>query len=190
MDDVFRWLRFAHRFLTATIFALAVTVPLFALNVSPAAAQSAGGNQNLAAASFLTVVSSGRVPGFVSTDVPSYLAARMTEAPLEDWSFGPISWDFVPPANRVDWSFRIDGEDGQAAAPASKRRYVARQLLLIEARLYLNGEFQAVTTNQVDIYGGSNDEDLAAAIRRISESLLGAHGAYQAIHSQRHVRPL
>jgi len=170
--------------------ALALAAMLLTFGGSSPAPAQADENRSVAAASFLTVISSGPLPGFVSTDVPSYLAARMAEAAVENWSFGPISWDFVPPSNRVEWSFRVDGGDGQAGATASKRRFIARRLLLIEARLYLNGEFQTVTTNQIDIYGGSDDEELAVAIRRISESLLGAHGAYQAVHSQKPARPL
>lgn len=191
MDDVFRWLWFARRSLTATIFALAATILFSSLNVSPAAAQTGAGRQDLATASFLTVVSSGPVPGFTSAEVPAYLSAVMTDTALENWTFGPVASDFAPPANRVEWSFRVDGADAaKPGAPAAKRRFVARQLLLIEARLYLNGEFQTVTTNQVDVYGGSEDQELAATIRRVSQSLLGAQGAYQAIYGQRSRRPL
>ncbi len=183
MDTRFRWLRPTAN---STVRMLALSAAMFVF-ASTAIAQTDPGRGTVASASFLTVVSSGKLPGFAGTDVPAYLSAIMTDAALDHWSFEPASSDFAPPANRVEWSFRIEGEDAAAptsvAVAATKRRYVARQLLLVEARLYLNGEFQTVTTTQADIYGGPDDKELAAVVRRMSELLLGTTGAYHAIHS-------
>jgi hypothetical protein len=138
----------------------------------------------------LTVISSGRLPGFALADIPAYLSREMAEATLDDWLFEPIAADFSPPADRVEWSFRVDGDKGAADPPISdNRRFVPRRLLVAEVRLYLNGQYQTVTSAQVDIYGGVRDEELAAFVRRLSQSLLGSAGAYHAIEFRQKPAP-
>ena len=188
MDARFHWLRSAAN-ATVRAFALAAVLFLPASAVSNAIAQTSAARGEVASASFLTVVSSGALPGFASADIPSYLSGIMTDAALDHWVFEPIASDFASPANRVEWSFRLEGDEPGAARPAAatttaKPRFVARQLVLVEARLYLNGEYQTVTGTQADIYGGPNDKELADVVRRVSELLLGATGAYHAVHSQ------
>jgi hypothetical protein len=53
--------------------------------------------------------------------------------------------------------------------------------ITIEARLYLNGEYQTLVEKQVVIQGGPSDPDLAAAVASLTENLLGPSGAYSAI---------
>jgi hypothetical protein len=131
----------------------------------------------------LTVISTGTVPGFASADVPSYLSAQMSDAPIADWQFEPVTADFAPPADRVEWSFRLDPATAQESSAPSlgKRRFVARQLVTVEVRLYLGGQFQTVTFAQTEIHGGPQDEAFAAFVQQLSERLLGAQGAYRAI---------
>ena len=50
--------------------------------------------------------------------------------------------------------------------------------ITIEARLYLNGEYQTLVEKQAVIEGGPNDPDLAAAVATVTQNLLGPSGAY------------
>jgi hypothetical protein len=61
-----------------------------------------------------------------------------------------------------------------------QRRGVHRPIT-IEARLYLNGEYQTLVERQATMQGGPNDPELAAAVASATASLLGPAGAYRAI---------
>jgi hypothetical protein len=158
MDKIFRW-------------SLLAVFLLFAGN--PASAQPP----------LLTVVSTGSVPGFASAEIPFYLSAQMSDAPVGDLQFEPIAADFVTPVDRVEWSFRFDPQANETRAVSlNKRRYVARHLVTVEVRLYLGDEFQSVTFAQADIHGGPQDEEFANFVRTLSQRLFGAQGAsYRAI---------
>lgn len=163
------------------LFGLLAAMLVFAAARSSALAQPDLDVQVARVAPFLTVVSSGSLPGFPSADVPSFLSAHMADAPLEAWRFEPISADFTPPADRVEWSFRVDAD--APAGPPQKRRFVARQLVFVEVRLYLHGEFQTVAYAQAEMYGGPEDEELTRFVRHMTETLLGTQGAYRAIQA-------
>ena len=51
----------------------------------------------------------------------------------------------------------------------------------IEARLYLNGEYQTLVEEQATVRGGPDDPALAAAVVSVTRNLLGPRGAYRAI---------
>ena len=53
--------------------------------------------------------------------------------------------------------------------------------ITIEARLYLNGEYQTLVEAQAIFHGGPDDPALAATIASATQSLLGPSGAYRAI---------
>jgi hypothetical protein len=152
------------------------------LSAAPACAQNSPTLQMARAPAFLTVVSSGALPGFRSADVPSFLSAQMSDTPLEDWHFEPIAADFTPPADRVEWTFRVHADtpapaEGKPAAislGSPKQRFVARQLVIVEVRLFLGDAFQRVTYTQVDVRGGPDDEELAQCVRRTAQRLLGS----------------
>ena len=48
-----------------------------------------------------------------------------------------------------------------------------RRPITIEARLYLNGEYQILVEKQAVIRGGPDDPDLAAAVASVTQNLLG-----------------
>ena len=56
-----------------------------------------------------------------------------------------------------------------------------RRPITIEARLYLNGQYQTLVEEQAIVQGGPDDPDLAAAVTRATQNLLGPSGAYRAI---------
>ena len=152
------------------------------LSADPAQAQTTDNPQMARAPGFLTVISSGPLPGFRSAEVPSFLSTQMADAPVSDWHFEPIAADFTPPADRVEWTFRVHADTPAPAEvkPAAislgspKQRFVARQLVIVEVRLFLGDAFQRVTYTQVDVRGGPDDEELAQCVRRTAQRLLGS----------------
>jgi hypothetical protein len=73
--------------------------------------------------------------------------------------------------------------------PVAEEGFGVHRPVTIEARLYLNGEYQALVTRQAMVQGGPNDPDLAVAVANATESLLGPSGAYRAIDTGRRPTP-
>jgi hypothetical protein len=53
--------------------------------------------------------------------------------------------------------------------------------ITIEARLYLNGEYQTLVKEKAIIEGGPDDPDLAAAVAILTQNLLSPSAAYHAV---------
>ena len=138
-----------------------------------------------AAAMMLQVDAANGLPGFHRADLPRYLAARMADTRLPDWRFEPIA-DNSSAANRVEWSFKLNpyagGEVRNFARTSGYEREFGLHLpITVEARLYLNGEYQTLVEAQAIIHGGPDDPALAAAVASITQNLLGPSGAYRAM---------
>ena len=54
--------------------------------------------------------------------------------------------------------------------------------ITIEARLFLNGEYQTLVKGKSIIEGGPDDPDLAAAVASLTQNLLRPSGAYGALN--------
>jgi hypothetical protein len=139
------------------------------------------------ASTTLKVAAVDTLPGFHLADLPRYLALHMAEAHLTDWRFEPAADHSVAP-DRIEWSFRLSpyagGEVRSFIRPhLADRTFGVHRPITIEARLYLNGEYQTLVEKQAVIQGGPGDADLAAAIASITENLLGPQGAYRAVDS-------
>jgi hypothetical protein len=116
-----------------------------------------------------------------------FLAAHMADAGLADWRFEPAN-DSGPAADRVEWSFKLNPYAGGEARSFGTRsmnesRAGVHRPVTIEARLYLNGEYQTLVEKQAIIQGGPDDPDLAAAVASVTQSLLGPSGAYHTINA-------
>jgi hypothetical protein len=70
-----------------------------------------------------------------------------------------------------------------------EQRFEIHRPITIEARLYLNGQYQTLVEKQAIIHGGPDDPELAAAIASATENLLGPSGAYRAIDTGQYPRP-
>ena len=66
---------------------------------------------------------------------------------------------------------------------ASERRFGLHRPITIEARLYLNGQYQTLVEKQAIIQGGPDDPDLVMAVVSVTENLLGPSGAYRAFNT-------
>jgi hypothetical protein len=112
----------------------------------------------------------------------------MTEAGIANWRFQPAGRE-TSARDRVEWTFRLNPYAGGevrnfSRALASEWGFAVRRPVTIEARLYLNGEYQTLVERQAVIRGGPDDPDLASAVASVTENLLGPSGAYQTITRQ------
>jgi hypothetical protein len=157
--------------------ALAAIVFLFAPAVAAAAPLT------------LQVEVSDTLPGFHIGDLPRYLALHMAEARLADWRFEPAA-DNGSAADRVEWTFKLNpyagGEVRNFTRPhMAERTFGAYRPVTIEARLFLNGQYQTLVEKQAVLQGGPGDPDLAAAVASATQDLLGPQGAFRAIDTGR-----
>src|ERR1700731_2729671 len=63
-----------------------------------------------------------------------------------------------------------------------EQRLGVHRPVTIEARLYLNGQYQTLVQKRAVIQGGPDDPDLVRAVTSVTENLLGPSGAYRAIY--------
>jgi hypothetical protein len=137
----------------------------------------------------LQIEASDTLPGFHLSQLPRYLALHMADARLGDWRFEPAAAKASAP-DRVKWSFRLNpyagGEVRSFVRPhMAERTFAAHRSITIEARLYLNGEYQTLVKKQAVIRGGPDDPDLAAEVTSVTQNLLGLKGAFRAIETGR-----
>jgi hypothetical protein len=133
----------------------------------------------------LQVGAANGLPGFHRADLSRYLAARMAETRLPDWRFEPAA-DNGSAANRVEWNFKLNPYAGGEVRNFARTSGYERELglhrpITIEARLYLNGEYQTLVEAQAIVHGGPDDPALATAVASVTQNLLGPSGAYRAI---------
>jgi hypothetical protein len=136
-----------------------------------------------AAAIILKVEASNGLPGLNRADLSCYLASHMAEASLADWRFEVA--ENGPAPDRVEWSFKLNPYAGGEVRRSGTqgRSFHVRRPITIEARLYLNGEYQVTVEKQAIIHEGSgrNDPHLAEAVASVTQNLLGPSGAYHAV---------
>ena len=145
------------------------------------------GSATAATQPILQVTATHGLLGLHHSALSRFLAARMADAGLADWRFEPASGN-SPAADRVEWSFKLNpyaGGGARSFGPPSMNEWRAgvHRPVTIEARLYINGEYQTLVETQALVQGGSDDPDLAAAVAAVTRSLLGPKGAFRAIES-------
>ena len=133
----------------------------------------------------LQVEASHGLLGLHHSALSRFLAAHMAEAGLADWRFEPAAGNGVA-ADRVEWTFRLNpyagGEVRNFVHPLThERSFGVPRPVTIEARLFLNREYQTLVEQQALVQGGPDDPDLAAAVASVTQNLLGPTGAYRAI---------
>ena len=165
-----QWLRLDRAALAAGLALAATFVPFTATAATSVA---------------LKVEAADTLPGFHLADLSRYFALHMTTARLADWRFEPAV-DKGSSPDRVEWTFKLNpyagGEVRRFMRPhMAERIFGVHRPITIEARLYLNGEYQALVEKRVIIQGGPNDPDLAEAVASLTQNLLGPSGAYGAI---------
>jgi hypothetical protein len=155
----------------------ALAIALLPLSSVPAAAQLT-----------LEVAAFHGLPGLHHSALSRFIAAHMAEAGLANWRFEPRRGGGLA-ADRVEWSFTLHPYGGGEVRRfthtlSGQLRPGTRRPVTIEARLYLHGEYQTLVEQQATIEGGPDDPDLAEAVVRVTQNLLGPHGAYRAIDTR------
>jgi hypothetical protein len=138
----------------------------------------------------LQVGASQGLPGLHHSALSRFIAAHMAEVRLADWRFEPAAGNAVA-ADRVEWTFRLNPYAGGevrsfARTSTDEWRFGVHRPVMIEARLYLHGEYQTLVEKQAIIQGGADDPDLGAAVENVTQTLLGPTGAYRAIDMGQH----
>ncbi len=159
----------------ALVAQLALAATLFLAAPAPAAAQVT-----------LQIEASHGLPGLHHSALARFIAAHMAEAGLADWRFEPAAANAAIAADRVEWTFRLNPYAGGevrnfAHSLADEWRFGGHRPIMIEARLYLNGEYQTRVEKQAVVEGGPDDPDLVAAVAAVTQNLLGPSGAYRLI---------
>lgn len=145
------------------------------------AAANAASSTNIS----LAVDAKGELPGFRIAEAPPFLSRQMAKTGVAGWRFTP--WDAAAAApDRVEWRFELlpyaTGNIRQVfPMPGMQKLFSARRLVSAEARLYLSGQYQAVTLGQAAIQGGADDPALGELVASVTQNLLGETGAYHAI---------
>ena len=123
----------------------------------------------------------GSVPGFTKDELAAYLCQQMTASHLTGWHFLPTS--LAPtggdqPSNRIVWHFKqlpYAGGGTRYIGPAvsrAKELFGVGRAVSIDAKIFLNDQFEATTFDQVTVKGGPDDPGLAAAIQKIMKSVV------------------
>jgi hypothetical protein len=133
----------------------------------------------------LQVVAPHGLLGLHHSALSRLIAAQMTRVGLADWRFESTT-DALVAADRVEWSFKLNPYAGGAVRsfvrlPTDQPRSGGRRPVTIEARLYLEGQYQTLVEEQATVRGDPDDPDLAAAVASATRLLLGPQGAYRAI---------
>src|SRR6516164_3534688 len=118
------------------------------------------GTSIAAAAMTLEVEASNGLPGFHRDELQRYLALHMAEKGLGEWRFEPAA-ENGSAANRVEWSFKLNPYAGGEVRNFARTSGYERQLglhrpITVEARLYLNGEYETLVEVQAIFHGGPN----------------------------------
>jgi len=168
-----QWLRFGRAALAAGLALTAAVVPFTA---------------TAATSVTLMAEAADTLPGFHLADLSRYLALHMATARLAEWRFEPAVGKGSSP-DRVEWTFKLNPYAGGevrnfAHTSGYERKLGLHRPVTIEARLYLNGEYQTLVEAQAIIHGGPDDPALAAAIASATQGLLGPSGAYRAIDTR------
>jgi hypothetical protein len=123
----------------------------------------------------------GSVPGFTKEQLSEYLCKQMEASHLTGWHFVPTT--LAPmggdqPSNRIVWYFKplpYGGGGTRYIGPAmSKARelFGVGRAISIDAKVFLNDEFEATTFDQVTVKGGQDDPGLAASVQKIMKSVV------------------
>jgi hypothetical protein len=169
---------------------LAVGVALTGCAVGPDFERPAAPDvSGYSSSTMLEVGAAGGLPGFQEGELSLYLARHMTDARLTEWRYELALGEGLP-ANYVLWRFRLKpykGGEVYSHHPfhPSRETFGALYSVTLEARLYLNGEYQTLVEGQA-LMDGPNDPHLALAVTNLTRNLLGPSGAYHRIDTEPH----
>jgi hypothetical protein len=134
-------------------------------------------NKNLT----VSVEIDGSLPGFTNDQLSAYISQQMAASHVTSWHFEPgpaAAATAGQPANRIVWHFKqlpFAGGGVRYIGPALSRArevFGVGRAVGIDAKIYLDGQYQATTFDQATVKGGPNDPSLAAAIQKVMKSIV------------------
>jgi hypothetical protein len=137
-------------------------------------------------ATTLTVEMTGALPGFSAAAASQYLASEMGQAGVAGWTFVPTPASAQPAPDRIEWHIEQSPYAGGSVRqfipiPSVQRLFGTHHNISVEVRLYLRGQYQTLALGETVVQGGPPDKALAAFVTKLTQDLLGEHGAYRSI---------
>ena len=126
----------------------------------------------------VSVVIDGSLPGFTQDQLSSYITQQMEAADIVDWKFAAAPTGGAQPGNRIVWHFKLlpfaGGSIRYIGPVLSKARqeFGMGRAVGIDVKIFLNGQYQASTFDQVTIKGGPNDPNLNGAIQKVTRTIV------------------
>lgn len=121
----------------------------------------------------------GAIPGFTAQQLSAFVSEQMADAHLTAWQFVPASPEpGKEPPNRIVWQFKVlpyAGGTVRYIGPAlSKARdlFGAGRPVGVDAKIFLDGQFQSTSFDQATIKGGPHDAGLYDAIKKVMQSIV------------------
>jgi len=185
----------ASRFAWRPLATVCLTAALAFADSVGASAQTLDGalrNKDLT----MVVEIDGPVPGFTKDELAAYVCQQMAASHATSWHFVPTSTGSTAgdqPPNRIVWRFKqlpFAGGGVRYIGPAmSKARafFGVGRAVSIDAKIFLNDQFEATTFDQATIRGGADDPGLAAVIQKVMKSIVANAFAYESPDDRRPV---
>jgi len=122
----------------------------------------------------------GSVPGFTADQLSAYVSEQMADAHLTAWRFAPVEPQQAgkEPPNRIVWHFKVlpyAGGTVRYLGPAiSKARdlFGAGRPIGVDAKIFLDGQFESTSFDQATIKGGPHDPGLSEVIKKVMNSIV------------------
>jgi hypothetical protein len=151
------------------------------ISVLPAVASGQSLDSNLRDKPIAVAVEvEGSIPGFTADQLSAYVSEQMADAHLTAWRFTPATphQDGTEPPNRVVWHFKVlpyGGGTVRYIGPAlSKARdlFGSGRPIGLDAKIYLNGQFQSTCFDQATVRGGPHDPALSDVIKKMMNTIV------------------
>jgi hypothetical protein len=128
----------------------------------------------------ISVEVEGSVPGFTNDQLSAYVSQQMADAHLTAWHFAPAvsATETSPPPNRVVWHFKTLPYAGGTVRYIGPALSKARDLfgvgrpIGVDAKMFLNGQYQSTSFDQATIKGGPHDAGLSDVIKKVMNSIV------------------
>jgi hypothetical protein len=151
---------------------------IFAMPVH-AAAQSA--NDEIRSKDLTVFVEiDGSLPGFTQDQLFTYITEQMEAADVTAWKFAPAPTASGAglPVNRIVWHFKplpFAGGTIRYIGPAlskAREEFGVGRVISIDAKIYLDGKYQASTFDQITLKGGATDPALPGEIQKVTRTVV------------------
>jgi hypothetical protein len=135
----------------------------------------------------------GAIPGFTNDQLSAYVSQQMADAHLTAWRFAPVvpATETNPPPNRVVWHFKTLPFAGGAVRYIGPALSKARDLfgvgrpIGVDAKIFLNGQYQSTSFDQATIKGGPHDAGLSDIIKKVMNSIVANAFAAEPVNGPR-----